>query len=488
MLKSCSDPADTTCAMMTETMNDTFRSEPTFVRHDRVELLESAIEQITRRAAKLGVAAPVLELTGQERIERRQVRNGAGHYDEVKVRHVEVVVSGETPHLPGWKLIAVVSHEDGVVDVIPGESCPPDQRDRGPVCDHCQRRQPNRKKTMVLRNDAGQIMQVGTTCIGDFLGSLKFDPQLALSYAAAIFSLVADMGMGNDDLDGTDHDGPGGFRRVARVEDIETILAWTGGWLHDNQWISGGKAFAEDLTPTRAHVADLIWPPRFSGRFAAEQSAAYEAAKDKAREAITDELREEVRAAMKWVVQAAEADTDNDYLDACATLVQNGFAAVKRFGYVCSILPSYRRKVKGEADRAARTPDLQEHFGEVGTRYTLDLRLVGEVRPIESDFGTSYLHTFKDGAGRVFKTFASKRLADDGAELVVKATVKKHDSYKDDVQTMLSRVTVLAEGDLLGAARELLAGDVARAADDSAMLSLGTAVKFMKRDKVWRLK
>ena len=112
-----------------------------------------------------------------------------------------------------------------------------------------------------------------------------------------------------------------------------------------------------------------------------------------------------------------------------------------------------------------------------------------DARPIASDFGVSFLHTFKDADGRIFKWFGSSKVGEKGAELVVKATVKKHDDYRGDVQTALSRVTVLAEdGPELDAARELIEGDVARPADDAAMLALGSAVKYMKRAKIWRLK
>lgn len=473
----------------TNATTETFRSEPTFIREYRLEQLDAVLMQISKRARKLNVAAPTRELTGNERIDTKTIAGS-----EVKIRSVEVIVTGETPKFPGWKLIAVVSHEDGIVDVVPGESCPADQRDRGTICDHCNRNITSRKKTMVLRkDDDGSVVQVGTTCIGDFLGTLKFDPQLALAYLTQIMSVLEGCGgMDNEDLDGTDSpDGYGGGGRQTFVEDMETILNWTAGWLVDNPWISGGKAYETHSTATKSHVIDLIWAPRFTGKYAAEQRAQYQAAKDRAQDAITEDRKAEVKAALKWVQEAAAADEDNDYLAACATLAANGHAAGRRFGYACSILTSYRRHVDGEEAKRERKPDVNEHVGTVGDRLTLDVRMVADVRPIDSDFGTSYLHTFKDAGGRIFKTFASHRLADNrGATLVIKGTVKKHGEWQDSKETTLSRcaIIVAGEGAAMDAARELLAGDVSRPADDPAMLELDTAVKFMKRAKVWRLK
>lgn len=467
---------------MTATTTNTFRSEPTFIRDYRLEQLEAALKQISKRARKLGVAAPSYELTGNTRINEKQV---AGF--PVKIRSVEVVVTGETPRFPGWKMIAVVSHEDGIVDVVPGETCPPDQRDRGAVCDHCKRNDPRRKKTMVLRKDADDsVVQVGTTCIGDFLGSLKFDPQLALSYLSQIMSVLE----GCEDVQDEDYT-YGGAGRQTLVEDLNTILTWTAGWLVDNPWISGGKAYETRSTATKSHVQDLIWSPKFTGNYAAEQRAAYQAAKDRARDAVTDDHRAEVKAALQWVQDASSADEENDYLAACATLAANGLAAARRFGYACSILTSYRRHIERTEARADSQPDVNEYVGTVGDRLTLDVRMVADVKPIDSDFGTTFLHTFKDAGGRIFKTFSSYRLADNrGATLVIKGTVKRHGEWKDSKETTLGRCAVIVKGEgaLMEAARELLKGDVSRPADDPAMLELDTAVKFMKRAKVWRLK
>ncbi len=161
--------------------------------------------------------------------------------------------------------------------------------------------------------------------------------------------------MGGEDDDG---EGFGGSRREALVENVEEVLLWTGGWLHDHAWISGGKAYAEGGTPTKSFVLDLIWPPRFGGPNARRDRDSYQRVKDAAAGAINDDMRAEVKAAMAWVVKAAAADLENDYLAACATLAENGFASARRFGYVCSILSSYRRHLGQVEEKAARQPDL----------------------------------------------------------------------------------------------------------------------------------
>lgn len=484
---------------MTDTTANTteITSEPTFVRHDRIEGLTKLIEKLAKRAAKLGVAAPSIALTGAEKVRTKRLPSGR----DLDVLYREVVVTGETPKLPGWDLIAIVDHTDDVVDVVPGKSCPPDQRQRGPVCDHCGRKDNRRKKTMVLRNDDDDsVVQVGTTCIGDFLGRFDRDPQAALAYASQVLDLIGDIsGMGNEDLNGSDGGYGGGYVDPdALVANCDVVLLWTAGWLVDNPWISGGKAWDTHSTPTKSYIADLIWPPTFTGPMAAKLQAEYRAERQRAQDAIDGrevEFTEEVTAALAWVIEAAAAEPENDYLAACATIAEKGYARRKRFGYLCSILPTYRRHVekqrRAEEAEQRRAERLNEHFGVEGERIALDLRLVFDVKPIENDFGISYLHTFEDPQGRRFKLFSSNKIAEQaGTTLVAKATIKGHGEFRGDLETRLSRATVIAkgEGKELDAARSLIAGDVQGDADDPAFLGLGKHVRYMKRAGVWRLK
>ena len=476
---------------MTTTTNQTeeFRSEPKFLALHRVPILREAIKACARRAEKLGVEPPRVETTGKTRIREREI-NGT----PIKFMEEEVLVIGQTPKLPGWRLIAVVDHRDGVVDVVPGESCPPDQRDRGAICDHCKRTDNRRIKTMVLRHaERGEVVQVGTTCIGDFLGSHRFDPQAILRLLASVFEALATAG---EPLSDEELEYGGGYRQGSRAASPTVALEWTAGLLANHPWVSRSAAYTahDGRIPTAAHVEDMIWPPRFSGKFAVQEARAYSEMKAQAREEISDEIREEVQAALRWVVTAAEADPDNDYLYNCAALAEAEGVTARRLGYVCSILPSYRRHVQKVEAEAARRSELADKVngpvGEVGERLLLPVTVVEDPRPMPSDFGPCYLNTFETDDGRLVKWFGSSKLRAKGAQLVLRGTVKRHGEYRDRIETTLSRVELVSDGEPLAAdaARALLAGDVERPADDPGMLALGTAARYMKRAKVWRRK
>lgn len=458
-----------TCAL--ETVRTT--SATAFVPEYRVEELRRTVEAIGRRAAKLGVAAPVLHLTGAEDSHTVTVLDGQVLAIPLTIRMVEVVVIGETPKLPGWKLVAVVSHEDGLVDVVPGETCPVEQRSRGPVCDHCKRTDPRRRKTMVLRSDTdGSIVQVGTTCIGDFLGATAFDPIAALRLAQAIFASVAGCGFDEADLVGG---------RATPTVELESVLCLTAGWLVANPWVSGAKARESvgAVYPTSTYIRELLFPgspnPDYLRSLAATQAA------------VTDEHKAEIAAALAWVAVEAEKPEASDYILNLGLLVESGVVASRRVGYACSILPTYRRAVERQkADAAAAS----QYVGSVGDKVTLIVTLAAEPRVVGA-FG-AHLTKLVDAQGNVFTWFASSRIdAAVGERIAIKATIKAHTEFRGSCETQITRGTLLATKPVeVDAIAALIAGPIYSAGVDYpvyASLAARGVVKYGKRAKVWKL-
>lgn len=132
------------------------------------------------------------------------------------------------------------------------------------------------------------------------------------------------------------------------------------------------------------------------------------------------------------------------------SISENQIAAVEK------ALARDAQRAQDEADRAARAA-LSQYQGEVGGRQEFTL-VIKKTVTIEGRFGTSYLYIMEDAAGNSFKWFASNRLGvetlvdvggvapmagfeavADGETIVLKGTVKKHDEYKGQKQTILSR-------------------------------------------------
>lgn len=103
------------------------------------------------------------------------------------------------------------------------------------------------------------------------------------------------------------------------------------------------------------------------------------------------------------------------------------------------------RKAEAEAREMRRLSS--QWVGTVGKRETFELIKTGHFS-FESNFGyrptLTILYFFEDVAGNrfVWKTSAGfGRLTERGEKILVKATVKKHDTYKEAKQTTLTRVS-----------------------------------------------
>jgi hypothetical protein len=64
------------------------------------------------------------------------------------------------------------------------------------------------------------------------------------------------------------------------------------------------------------------------------------------------------------------------------------------------------------------------------------------VRPIDSRYGVTYLHRFVTAEGNSLTWFASSTQLKEGAHYNLKGTVKAHEVYRGEKQTLLTRCKV----------------------------------------------
>lgn len=86
------------------------------------------------------------------------------------VRFMNLEVEGTVPKCNGWSFLAVIvqTEEGNIVRSVPGFTAPPEYREKVQMCDHCNTRR-IRRDTYVVRHDDGRTMQVGSSCLADFL-------------------------------------------------------------------------------------------------------------------------------------------------------------------------------------------------------------------------------------------------------------------------------------------------------------------------------
>ena len=417
-----------------------------FVREDKLPQLAERLVKMNKQASKVGAEPITAEPTGAEETRvTKIIKDARGGKREIAHLFIEIQVFGDQPKMPGgFTLLGVVDHREALalVNEVPGQTMPAGQRDRGPICDHCEAIR-RRSDTFVLRSEAGEVVQVGRQCLGDFLGVSVNDPSRALLFFMGVGEVL---GFGDDD----DFDmrayggsgGSGGWRM-----DVEGIVQISAAIIDVNGFVSRSRCEQVGQEATSSRVMDFIDPPRFSSNEAAAR-AEFESWVAKVSAKMTPELDEEVTAAIEW---AATQTGDSEFIQNVATLAQLSSVSRKYLGTVVWIIAGYRKaqqRLRETANKAELFGNSQ-HFGEIKKRMEAELTLI-EVRAIDGHFGTSYLTTFVTTEGNKVKWFASNDPTGEyggfeggweiGQTRHVKLTPKNHGEWQGTPETGVNRV------------------------------------------------
>jgi hypothetical protein len=414
--------------------------------------VDAALTAVVKRANRKGIPGIFTWSWGKAFEDRALVPNDPPHRPptpdailspggsewSVKVIRIPLVVEGEVPRFQGWRFVAALQHLDGenIVRGVPGEEVPSLYRTRGAYCDHCKSIR-RRNDTYVLRHDDGVFVQVGSSCLKDFLGT---DEALRLASKAEMLSL----------LEGLIRDGnEGAFGRaterllseyLAVVSRCVRVLGWRSRTVANEE---GGQA-----------TADAAWGLMFEKKYGDEP--------------VTQDDMTTAKEAEVWASEISDEEVDkasSDYLHNLRAVARNGFVSSRMAGIAASMVTAYQRHV-GRLRRKDRL-HLNVYLGKVGMKVTFGLPpelkknglpkkgapTVLDKEPVTLDFVTGYQTDYgyttvlkfktKEGATVVWKASNTDlKRQDVGKTYTLYGTVKAHTEYKGEKQTILSRCGV----------------------------------------------
>jgi hypothetical protein len=386
--------------------------------------VEAALVALTKRAVKKGL--PVLTWSWGKAYSTREHRSesvclGAGCGGCVKVDRVPLTLVGEAPKYAGWSFLAALEHFDGenIIRAVPECSVPEVYRTRGPVCDHCSAKR-RRNETYVLKHEDGRVLQVGSTCLGDFLGT-----DTAGKLAASASYLAAARGCAEEGCEGLGGSGSGDVT----LEEYLVYVAWV---VRNEGWMSRTKARETGSGCASADRASILM---------SDQRARQEAGFDPSAEDVAT-----AAGAAAWGEAITDVDIareTGDYLHNLRVIARSGIVGYKSMGLAASMVVAYQRalgRARKAAERSARpvseyvgTVKVRQDFGEV----TLDF-----VTGFETGYGYTTLLKFvaPSGAVLVWKSSSTELSRSDvGKKYMLTGTVKKHEEYKGCKQTIVSR-------------------------------------------------
>lgn len=375
------------------------------------EPLQKKIEKITRRCNKLGIDAPYFVDTG-EREETKISKNKIQEWGYV-------AVSGQAPALKGWTFLATLAHEEvgTIIRRVPNAKFEGTDiidtayfRQAKPVCDHCNTRRA-RKDTYLVRNEDGEIRQVGSNCLADFLGGLS--PAQAAKGMEYIWD-VMETTRGYETSD----------EFFTPYESAQEFLAHVALMVEKYGWVSGKAEYEYGPISTRHRAQDNMDPLLPESGLNPEERHF-----EIARETIS------------YLADEERFEDDSDFAHNLRVIMQEAetkdVMKYRNMGIAAYGVVAYQRYISREAEIKKAAERTNEHFGQVGTRIDLALR-VQSIRPIEGGYGMTYLHTMYDADGRTFKWFGTYSLEVE-TTYTGKWTIKKHDEWKGTKQTMINR-------------------------------------------------
>lgn len=356
--------------------------------------VKNRVAQLNRRAEKLGAEKLVLTF-GETRREVEILENGFEVIHEV----VDVIVTGPQVKLDGWRFVAAIDHQERLVRTAPefaGESFHhlTDSSD----CDQCHTNR-ERHQTYVLRHADGRQVQVGSTCVNDFLGH-----KLSLFVAEATFALE----------DEWESAGSGGFFGWG----LETFLATTEAMIRQHGWTPRSKADGIDSIATRDMVTATLSNSSSDPK-------------------LTGEDWDRARAAIAW---ALEMDPRSDYDFNLRAIAENGFVTPRSAGLAASMQAAFRRaeakRVEREAANAnaSPVPVTDERQTVTGVLTHIDYR--------DTAYGTRIVGTILSDEGyRVWGTLPKQLRVDAEVGSRVQFVARLARSNRDEFFGFFSRPT-----------------------------------------------
>lgn len=349
---------------------------------------------------------------------------------------VAVKVQGESPKFDGWVLAATLENHGNVnvVRNVPGQDEVNDRfRTTGKNCEHCKKIR-SRKEVFVMRHEDGRELQVGRSCIADFLGGAN--PKAVARMAELIWS-----------LQGFEEEGFSGMPKGSQLWHTETVLQIAAYYIRNHRYVSVGEAHAapEDrpVTPTRSLVLARLNPITKDDRDSLKDE-------EKKYGLPTEEDLEAGLAAIDWAKAHSVENINNDYIWNLLVYLKEDYIEPKGIGFVASAFGAIKREEEGEAKRAERiaarkaadevAKTTSNHIGELKTRLRDVSVTVDFLTKWENAWGTTTLIKFNDEQGNVLVWFASDDYdVEKGNEYALTGTVKKHDTRDGVKQTILNR-------------------------------------------------
>lgn len=135
------------------------------VYEPNLKTLTTKLTRLNAKLVRINVAPITWKQVGSHDEPHPSIENAV-------VRYIDLEVEGTIPTENGWSFVATIVHTDegNIIRAVPGYEVPVEFRDRPTWCEHCKTHRV-RRDTYIVRHADGRIMQVGSSCLAEFIGT-----------------------------------------------------------------------------------------------------------------------------------------------------------------------------------------------------------------------------------------------------------------------------------------------------------------------------
>ena len=360
---------------------------------DTLGELRRRIEQLDRRARRLGTGA----------IELSDVA-GVGSDGRTFV-----VLTGRAPVLAGWSLVAIVEHREGQATLRPVSEFAEGlaiSKFAAPRCEHCCVRRRRVETFIVVRPESGEIRQVGSGCLRDFLGGHDPDRMCRQAeYMALARAAVADADRS------TARSGDSGAKELP----LEAFAACAAHVVRAHGWVSAERARRSSSTAS-ADLALQVF--------------------ETAPEAPDGADRALATGALRWAqaLLAARPELTGFERDALSVVSDGSVLTRRERGLVCALIAFYR-------SRRARS----RHVGSPGMSVDATVLVERVVERASARHGTVRRCELLDAdVNRLVWWQTQGTPLHEGDVLVLRGRVERHTRFGTTAVTVLAHCRRLA--------------------------------------------
>ena len=331
----------------------------------------------------------------------------------VTVHGFDVTIAGEPPRYEGWRFVAAVDAVEGgtILRYPPGSTAEGNNDQiRAGECDHCHTTRARRSTVLVAHDDTGQLLQVGRSCLKDFLGHNTLPVFLTTDEIANTLG--------------------GSLSGTPAAWDVHSVLTYAAAAVEAFGW-TPASASEHGRVPTR----DVVWLALNGGRGA-----------DQLRDQLAPHLADAQARAPQLRHDLLTGLTGGSGYEANLVAVLRGEAVdTKHLGLAVSAIPAHLRLTADRAREASRQEAAQavEHVGTIGEKVTL----TGVVRTALRVDGYTYhspdsVMLIVDCGTAVAKMTTAAAWAYPlkvGDPVTITGTVKAHTEWNGIKQTVLTR-------------------------------------------------